>query len=123
MIRPLVRAVVPEGAKPVGSLVAGQFTDGQSLQETVPMKPGGCYTIVGVAAPPVTELDLALTPTVALPGFNPTLAKDNETGQSATIGKKPNCFEWAWPAAGAMQLTVTVSAGQGVAVAQVYEKL
>lgn len=123
MLTPLLGTAVPEGAKPVGSLVAGQFTQGQSLQETIPMQPGGCYTIVGVSAPPVAELDLALTPTATLPGFNPTLAKDSDTGQSAVIGKKPHCFKWAWPAAGSMVLTITVAAGQGVAAAQVYQKL
>ena len=32
-------------------------------------------------------------------------------------------FKWALPAAGTMTLTLTVPGGQGVAAAQVYEKL
>jgi hypothetical protein len=87
------------------------------------MKPGGCYTVVGVGLAPVTELDLAFTPSVSVPGFNPTAAKDPETGPNATLGKKPSCFKWALPTPGSLMLTVTVSAGQGVAAAQVYEKL
>lgn len=122
MLTPLVATYVPEGAVPVGPLVAGQFTAGQSLRESVTLNPGACYTVVAVAAAPVTEVDLALTPAISVPGFNPTAAKDPETGLVATIGKKPNCFKWALPAAGSMTLTLTVSGGQGVAAAQLYEK-
>lgn len=122
LLTPLVAPHVPEGAVPVGSLVAGQFAQGQSLREPLTMNPGACYTVVAVAAAPVTEVDLALTPAVSVPGFNPTAAKDPETGLVATIGKKPNCFRWALPAAGSMTLTLTVAAGQGVAAAEVYEK-
>lgn len=122
MLTPLAATYVPEGAVPVGRLVAGQFAAGQSLQEPVTLKPGACYTVVAIAAAPVSELDVALTPAIPIPGFNPTAAKDSETGLVATIGKKPGCFKWALPAAGAMTLTVTVAAGQGVAAAQVYEK-
>jgi len=122
MLTPLVATYVPEGAMPVGRLVAGQFAQGQSLQEPVTLKPGACYTVVAIAAAPVSELDIALTPAIPIPGFNPTAAKDSETGLVATIGKKPSCFKWALPAAGSMTLTVTVAGGQGVAAAQVYEK-
>lgn len=122
MLTPLVAAYVPEGAVPVGPLLAGQFAQGQSLREPLMMNPGACYTVVAVAAAPVSEVDVAFTPAVTVPGFNPTAAKDPETGLVATIGKKPNCFKWALPAAGSMTLTLTVPAGQGVAAAQVYEK-
>lgn len=123
MLTPAVTAAVPDGAKPVGPLIAGQFSAGQSLTETVSMRPGACYTAVGLGAPPVSELDIAFSPTIALPDFDPTAARDPETGSVATIGKRPNCFKWRLPTTGAMRLTVTVVAGEGVAAAQVYEKL
>jgi len=123
LLGPLLAGVVPDGARPVGELVAGQFAQGQSLRAPVTLKAGGCYTVVAVALAPVTEVDVALTPSIAIPGFNPTAAKDSETGLVASIGKKPNCFKWALPAAGTMTLTLTVPGGQGVAAAQVYEKL
>ena len=123
MLTPLVAAYVPPGAVPVGGLVAGQFTAGQSLREPLTLKAGACYTVVAVAASPVSEVDLALTPAIAIPGFNPTAAKDQETGLIASIGKQPTCYKWALPAPGSMTLVLTVAAGQGVAAAQVYEKL
>lgn len=123
LLQPLVSQHVPAGAKPLGAPIAGQFAQGQSLTETITMQPGGCYTILAAGAPGVTEVDLALTPNIQIPGFNPTAAKDPETGSLATLGKQPNCFKWALPAAGTMQLVFTVPAGQGIAAAQVYEKL
>jgi hypothetical protein len=122
LLGPVLAGVVPDGARPVGELVAGQFTQGQSLREPVTLKPGACYTVVAVALAPVTEVDVALIPALPIPGFNPTAAKDPETGLLATIGKKPNCFKWALPAEGTMTLILTVPGGQGVAAAQLYEK-
>lgn len=43
-----------------------------------------CYTVVGVAAPPVSELDLTLAPALAIPGFEPATTKDSETAPRAT---------------------------------------
>lgn len=123
LLTPLIAAHVPPGAKPVGNLVAGQFAQGQSLTEPIAMQPGGCYTVLAVALAPVTELDLALTPAVAVGGFNPTAASDPETGTLATLGKQPSCYKWALPTQATMNLVMTVRAGQGVAAAQVYEKL
>lgn len=122
LLGPVLAGVLPDGARPLGELVAGQFTQGQSLREPVTLKPGACYTVVAVALAPVTEVDVALTPALPIPGFNPTAAKDSETGLVATIGKKPNCFKWALPAEATMTLTLTVPGGQGVAAAQLYEK-
>src|SRR5690606_36046785 len=107
-------------SKAVGSAVAGQFQQGQSLQQQIQMQPGKCYTIVAAGAPPVTEVNIQLTP--AIPGVNITAAADQDTGATAVIGKKPNCFKWALPAPGPMNLILSVSGGSGVAAAQVYEK-
>lgn len=123
LLGPVLTSIVPDGARPLGALVAGQFAQGQSLGEPLTLQPGACYTVVAVALAPVTEVDVTLTPRIAIPGFNPTAAKDSETGLLASIGKKPNCFKWALPTAGRMTLTLTVPGGQGVAAAQVYEKL
>jgi len=108
------------GSKPVGSAIAGQFQPGQSLTQQIQMQPGKCYTIVAAGVPPVTEVNIQLTS--ALPGLALTAAADSDTGATAVIGKKPNCFKWALPAAGPMNLIVSVAAGNGMAAAQVFEK-
>jgi hypothetical protein len=58
-----------------------------------------------------------------LPGFgSPVLSTDKTTGPNAVAGEKPNCFKWALMVAAPLRVVVTVSAGSGVAAAQLYEK-
>lgn len=122
-LTPLAAQKAMPGAKPVGAPVAGQFQQGQCLETIVSMSPGKCYSVIASALPSVQNLDLALVPNLELPGLPRVVAAaDNSTGASAVLGESPNCFKWALPAAGTMKLLVRVSAGQGVAAAQVFEK-
>jgi hypothetical protein len=110
------------GAKPVGSAIAGQFQQGQSLEGQVQMQPNKCYTIVGVGLPPVQNLDIQLAPFVAMPGLPAmVLAADQTVGPNAVIGEKAGCYK-SGPIAVPMKVIVTVSQGSGVAAVQVYEK-
>jgi hypothetical protein len=117
LITPLGAQHAP-GAKAVGSAIAGNFQQGQTLEAQVQMNPGKCYTVVGVGLPPVTNLDISLVP--GLPAA--TMAADNSVGSTAIVGDKPNCFKWAFPMSGMMKVVMTVSQGSGVAAAQVFEK-
>jgi hypothetical protein len=123
LITPLGAQHAPAGAKPVGSAIAGNFQQGQSLEAQVQMNPGKCYTVVGVGLPPVGNLDIALVPALPIPGLPAaTMAADNTVGSTAIVGDKPNCFKWAFPMSGMMKVVMTVSQGSGVAAAQVFEK-
>jgi hypothetical protein len=110
------------GAKAVGSAIAGQFQQGQSLEGQVQMQPNKCYTLIGVGLPPVQNLDIQLAPFVAMPGLPAmVLAADQTVGPNATIGEKATCYK-SGPIAVPMKVIVTVSQGSGVAAVQVYEK-
>ena len=123
LMAPLAAAHAPAGARPIGSLIAGQFQQGQQLEAQIQMQPGRCYTIVGVGLPAVQNLDIELVPMVAIPGLtSPVMARDQTEGPNAVLGDKPNCFKWAAPFAAPVKVVVKVSSGQGVAAAQVYEK-
>ena len=122
LLQPLANEHIVSGAQPVGSAIAGQFQQGQSLEHQIQMQPGKCYTVVAAGAPPVADITLQIVPVMPLPGMQPVLAQDQDQGPTAVIGKKPNCFKWAFPAPAAMKLIMTVNSGQGVAAAQVYEK-
>lgn len=122
LLQPLASQHIVAGAQPVGSPVAGQFQQGQSLEHQIQMQPGKCYTVVAAGAPPVADISLQLVPVMPIPGMQPVLAQDKDQGPTAVIGKKPDCFKWAFPAPAAMKLIMTVNSGQGVAAAQVYEK-
>jgi hypothetical protein len=118
----LASTKAPAGAKPIGSLMAANFQAGQQLEAQVQMEPGKCYTVVGAALPPVTELDLKLVAVTPLAGMAPVLAVDNTTGAQAVLGEKPNCFKWAWPIPAPVKVVVTVTGGQGLAAAQLFGK-
>ena len=118
----LASSKAPAGAKPIGSLMAANFQQGQQLEAQVQMEPGKCYTVVGAALPPVSELDLKLIAVTPLAGMAPVLAVDNTTGVQSVLGEKPNCFKWAWPIAAPVKVVVTVTSGQGLAAAQLFGK-
>jgi hypothetical protein len=123
LITPLGAQHAPAGAKPVGSAIAGNFQQGQTLEAQVQMNPGKCYTVIGVGLPPVTNLDISLVPALPIPGLPAaTMAADNSVASTAIVGDKPNCFKWAFPMSGMMKVVMTVSQGSGVAAAQVFEK-
>ena len=121
LLTPLAKQHAP-GAKPLGTAVAGNFQQGQSLETTVQMSPGKCYTVVGVGMPPITDLDIQLVPTAAIPGLPAAvIAADNSAGAQAIVAGAPNCFKWALPLGAPVKMIVTAKAGSGVAAAQVYE--
>jgi hypothetical protein len=126
MVQPILNQMAKSftvaGSKPVGSLLVGNFQTGQTLEGQVQLQPQKCYTIVGTALPPVTELNLQLVAVTPLPNLNPVLATDSETGPTAVIGKKPNCYKWPFPLPAAAKVIAQVSAGSGLAALQVYEK-
>lgn len=123
MIAPLAATAAAPGAKPVGTAIAGNFAQGQSLEQTVQMNPGKCYTIVGAGVPTITNLDIQLVPSIAIPGMPAAVvAADSSQGATAIVGQQPNCYKWALPMGGTMKVVVSVSAGQGMAAAQVFEK-
>jgi hypothetical protein len=104
-------------------VAAGNFQQGQVLETQVQMNPGKCYTVVGAAVPTVTNLDIELVPLMPVPGLaSPVMAADQTQGSTAVVGAAPNCFKWALPVGGPMKVVLRVSAGQGMAAAQVYEK-
>lgn len=122
VINELAKSHTVAGAKPLGSALVGNFQTGQTLETTIQLQPNKCYTIVGTSLPPVTELNLQLVAATPLPGLMPVLAADSETGPTAIIGKKPNCYKWAFPVPAAAKIIVQVAGGSGLAAAQVYEK-
>ncbi|HWA76884.1 MAG TPA: hypothetical protein VG937_31335 [Polyangiaceae bacterium] len=122
VLNQLAKSFTVAGAKPVGSPLVGNFQTGQTLEGQVQLQPQKCYTIVATALAPVTELNLQLVATTPLPNLTPVLATDSETGPTAVIGKKPNCYRWPFPLPAPAKLVLQVAGGSGLAAVQVYEK-
>jgi hypothetical protein len=122
MLNELAKSFTVAGMKPVGSPLVGSFQTGQSLEGQVQLQPQKCYTIVATALAPVTELNVQLLATTLLPNVNPVLAADSDTGPTAVIGKKPNCYRWPFPLPAPAKVVAQVTGGSGLAAVQVYEK-
>ena len=111
-----------QGMQPEGGAFAGQFTEGQILEQPININAGKCYAVVAVGLPGVVELDvqLAVQPLPTLPAQ--VLAQDNQTGAQAILGGKGNCFKNPFPVGGPGKVILKVVKGQGIAGAQVYVK-
>jgi hypothetical protein len=110
------------GMTPEGGAFAGQFQQGQTLEQPFNIEPGKCYTVVGVGVG-ITELDIQIVMQPPIPGAPPVpLAQDNQTGPNATLGGGGNCFKNALPIGGPGKVIVKATGGSGIALAQIYKK-
>ena len=118
----LAAGAMVAGSKPLGSPLVGNFGQGSTLEATVQLSPNKCYTVVGAGLPPVSELNIQLVAVSPIAGMAPVLAADSDSGPQAVLGRKPNCYKWAWPMGAPVKVVLTVAGGSGIAAAQVYEK-
>jgi hypothetical protein len=110
-----------QGMQPDGGAFAGQFQEGQTLEQAFNIQPGKCYSVVGVGIG-IQELDIVLA-VQPVPNLPPqTLAQDSSTGPNATLGGKGNCFKNPLPVGGPGKVIVKATRGSGMAVAQIYVK-
>lgn len=110
-----------QGMQPEGSPFAGNFQEGQILEQQFTIQPGKCYSVVG-ASMGVQELDIQLVLNPApLPAQ--VLAQDNSQGGTAVLGGKASgCFKNALPVGGPGKIIVKATRGAGLAIAQIYVK-
>lgn len=106
---------------PSGELVGGQFREGESVVTSVPARPGGCYSVVALGLPPVTRIEVALRAR-EVPEFGGMVQNPKSAPPKVVLGGSVNCVGWTGRGPGTMELVLTVKAGEGVAVARVYEK-
>jgi hypothetical protein len=112
-----------KGMQPEGSAFAGQFTEGQTLEQTFNAVPGKCYTAFAVGTGTITQLDLTamtVSPSPAIPAI--TVAQSNTTGPQASIGGGGNCVKYPLPIGGPFKVVIKATHGQGIAVGRVYSK-
>ena len=112
-----------QGAQPDGSPFAGQFAAGQTLEQTINIRPNGCYTVVG-ASIGIQQLDIQLVANSPVPGMPPiNLAQSSGSGPNATLGgRATGCWRNPTPLAGTGKVILRATSGQGLAAAQVFVK-
>ena len=109
------------GMKPDGSPFAGQFKEGDTLEQAINIQAGKCYTVIGASVAGIIELDIQLVAqTAPLPPV--VLAQDSTTGPTATLGAKGQCFRNPLPIGGPGKVILKATKGAGLAGAQVYIK-
>ncbi len=116
-----------------GSALCGVVPEGQTVTgQTFMVQPGYCYTVMAQALPTVTEVDVqleldlagggAVPPALAALNVKPMLAVDPDTGPTAAIGAKQNCYAWPFPLPAAVRVVVKARQGGGPVAAQVYSR-
>lgn len=105
-----------------GAPFAGQFQEGQTLEQPVNISAGRCYTIVGVGLG-IQELDIQLV-AQPMPQAPPiVLAQDSTTGPQATLGGKASgCWKNPTPLGTPGKVIMKATKGTGIGMAQVYVK-
>lgn len=111
-----------KGMKAEGGAFAGQFQEGQTLEQPINLNPGKCYTVVGVSMPGVTELDIQLATQPLPPLPQMVLSQDSSSGGTAILGGKDACFKYAAPVPITGKIILKVTKGTGIAGAQLYVK-
>jgi hypothetical protein len=104
-----------------GNLVAGNFKEGQTLEQPFQMLPGKCYTVLAVGAG-IQQLDLAIVAVTPIPQASGVLAQANGNGPNAALGGHGNCFRWELPVGINAKYVIRATRGQGVAAGQLYAK-
>ena len=122
MLTQLAASQTVAGSKAIGTALVGNVGGAVTLEQQAVLQPNKCYSVVAVGLPPISELNVQILAQTIIPGMAPVLATDQDTGASATLGKKPNCYKWALPLPAAVKIVVTAAGGQGLAAAQLYEK-
>lgn len=110
-----------QGMQPDGTAFAGNFQEGQILEQQITIEAGKCYSVVG-ASMGIQELDiqLVLNPAPLPPQI---LAQDNSQGGTAVLGgKSTGCFKNALPIGGPGKIVAKATRGAGLAIIQVYKK-
>lgn len=112
------------GMKPEGPVIGGMLAEGAVAEAQAMLMPGKCYTVIGTSPAGVTELDVQVSWVTLLPGLQPVIAIDGQTGPQAIVAGSPNCYKIPPIVVIATPVKITVKAtkGSGLAGAQLYAK-
>jgi hypothetical protein len=103
--------------------VAGNFQQGQYLEDRFQMVRGKCYAAVATGGPGISEMHIRFIALQPIPGVpNPVLAEDKTTGSRAVLGKDGTCARWHAPIGINVKVEYIAQAGSGVAAGRVYSK-
>jgi hypothetical protein len=103
-----------------GNLIAGNFKEGQTLEQMFQMLPGKCYTVLAVGAG-ISQVDLAIVAVTPIPQASGVLAQTSGSSNASLRGRG-NCFRWDLPVGINAKYVIRAARGQGLAAGQLYSK-
>lgn len=108
------------GMQPLTPVIAGQFKQGQFLEQQFQMENGKCYGAVAVGAG-IQQIHIQFVALQPIPGVqNPVLAESKSSGAQAALGGGGSCFKWSFPLGINAKVIYTATAGEGLAAGRVY---
>jgi hypothetical protein len=108
------------GSKADGAAVAARFQAGQVYEQPFTLQPGRCYSAIAVGIG-LSEVDVEFVmQQPPIPEY--IAATDGDSGPQAVIGENGNCFKNPFPIAVPAKMRVRGTAGDGVAMAQLYAR-
>ena len=110
------------GMQPDGGAFAGQFQEGQVLEQPINLQPNKCYTIIGVGMG-VQDLSIELV-AQPIPGAPPIWSAQSNTtsGGQAVLGGGKQCWRFMSPIGGPGKVLLKANKGAGMAAAEVFVK-
>ncbi len=100
-----------------GGVVAGNFKEGQILEQPIQIMPNKCYTVLAVGAG-VQEVDISLVAVTPIPQASGVLAQDQGTGASPRSAAGATASGGASRSASTLNTSSRLTRGQGVIASQ-----
>jgi hypothetical protein len=105
-----------------GTVLAGNFQEGQVLEEPITITPGRCYTFIA-AGVGVQEIEIQLVAQTPLPTFTPLMGDQKGTGGKVVLGPGKGCIKLALiPVAVPAKWVIKASKGGGIIAGQAFSK-
>jgi hypothetical protein len=108
-----------------GATLAGNFQEGQVLEQPIMIMPGKCYTFIAASTggPGPQELEIQLVAQSVIPGLVPMMGDQHGTAGKVVLGKGTGCIKLALiPIAIPSKWVIKAVRGSGTVVGQAYSK-
>ena len=102
--------------------MAGNFQQGQTLEQPITIAPGKCYTFIAAGVGP-QALQIQLLATTVIPGLAPVMGDTKGAGNKTVLGGGGKCIKLAViPVPVPAKWVITSSTGGGIVAGQAYSK-
>jgi hypothetical protein len=105
-----------------GTPLAGNFQQGQTLEQQITIQPGKCYTFIAAGVGP-QALSIQLVAQSAIPGLAPVMGDAKGSGAKTVLGGGGKCIKLAVvPVPVPAKWVITATTGAGIVAGQAYSK-